>query len=542
MRLFGEIRRVDEVQRMVWGYASTPNKAADGKTITLDAMRAAFDDYMAFANIREMHQLSAVGRAEEGESFVDDGGIYIGAKVVDDTAWNKVTEKVYRGFSIAAKITARDPNDKNSITGIKINEISLVDRPGDPGATFEVFRAAISNEENDMAEATETVERRTFTQDQRDKLAASGAAMKDGSYPIENRADLENAIRAFGRAKNKAAVKKHILKRAKALKAEDLIPDDWADNTAKRAAGADGEVAGEGDAEGDEEDEGGEPVARAGGDPAEPDDLVTRATRAALDAVAGANTAIGRVEAAVHPTDAAVIELPGAEIRRGLNMVSRLSYLLSELAYIAMDSQWEAEIEGDNSPVPGKLRSALLELAKAYKAMSDEELAELLKGVDVDVALENGVILLAATGADLERLNKAHGDVLTRRGFELPVPADAAIPNDELVRLSSAVETLTGERDTLLRSVGDLTGQMTEITRRLDKLAEEPVPAKTAANSLARAVSKEGDVAGNGAPEPASESQITGEGIQRYLASLSEEDRGLLLIRAAHTRPVAINR
>lgn len=62
---------------------------------------------------------------------------------------------------------------------------------------------------------------------ERQKLAKEGKAMPDGSFPIANAADLKNAIQAAGRAKNQAAVKAHILKRAKALGLTDLLPDGW---------------------------------------------------------------------------------------------------------------------------------------------------------------------------------------------------------------------------------------------------------------------------------------------------------------------------
>jgi Zn finger protein HypA/HybF involved in hydrogenase expression len=61
----------------------------------------------------------------------------------------------------------------------------------------------------------------TFNTAQRDKLAKSGEAMPDGSFPIRNQADLENAVHAMGRAANPDAVKAHILKRAEAL---NLMP------------------------------------------------------------------------------------------------------------------------------------------------------------------------------------------------------------------------------------------------------------------------------------------------------------------------------
>lgn len=89
------------------------------------------------------------------------------------------------------------------------------------------------------------VAKRDFADDERKKLAASGAAMKDGSYPIETRSDLENAVHAFGRAKNKAAVKRHIIKRAKALKATDLLPADWPGSTQKKDGSK--KIAGDGD-------------------------------------------------------------------------------------------------------------------------------------------------------------------------------------------------------------------------------------------------------------------------------------------------------
>ncbi len=78
---------------------------------------------------------------------------------------------------------------------------------------------------NDDEETDE--ERKDFSTDSRKNLAKSGKAMPDGSYPIVTVQDLQNAIQAFGRATNKAAVKAHIMKRAKALGRTDLIPDSW---------------------------------------------------------------------------------------------------------------------------------------------------------------------------------------------------------------------------------------------------------------------------------------------------------------------------
>lgn len=68
----------------------------------------------------------------------------------------------------------------------------------------------------------------TFSAKQRRQLAASGAAMDDGSYPIRNASDLDNAIHAIGRGSGShAAIKAHIVKRAKALGLTSRLPADW---------------------------------------------------------------------------------------------------------------------------------------------------------------------------------------------------------------------------------------------------------------------------------------------------------------------------
>lgn len=66
-----------------------------------------------------------------------------------------------------------------------------------------------------------------MNQSQRDKLAAKGQALPDGSFPIRNRADLHNAIQAIGRAKDPAKAKAFIKKRAAALNALSMIPAGW---------------------------------------------------------------------------------------------------------------------------------------------------------------------------------------------------------------------------------------------------------------------------------------------------------------------------
>jgi uncharacterized membrane protein YkoI len=92
------------------------------------------------------------------------------------------------------------------------------------------------------AEAAEIALKRAFSDDVRTQMAKEGTALPDGSYPISNTDDLKNAISAFGRAKDKEAAKKHIMKRAKALGQEKLIPANWVTGGAKVVEEKSGEV------------------------------------------------------------------------------------------------------------------------------------------------------------------------------------------------------------------------------------------------------------------------------------------------------------
>jgi phage head maturation protease len=138
MKLYAEITKIDRDRHMVFGYASTEALDSQGEVVKREALEAALPDYMRFANIREMHQPSAVGVATEAE--LDARGLYLAAKIIDPVAWEKVTSGVYKGFSIGGRVVARDQAQKHVITGVTLSEISLVDRPANPEAVFTMFK------------------------------------------------------------------------------------------------------------------------------------------------------------------------------------------------------------------------------------------------------------------------------------------------------------------------------------------------------------------------------------------------------------------
>lgn len=74
-------------------------------------------------------------------------------------------------------------------------------------------------------ETNESLNEREYSDEERKDMADKGLALPDGSFPIKDLEDLKNAIQAYGRSKDQSTTAKFIVKRAKALSAEDLIPD-----------------------------------------------------------------------------------------------------------------------------------------------------------------------------------------------------------------------------------------------------------------------------------------------------------------------------
>ena len=122
---------------IISGVASSETQDSQGEIVKADAMREAIPGFMRWANVREMHQNSAVGKALS--CFVgEDSKTHITAKIIDTEAVKKVVGDVYKAFSIGGRALAKSGN---AITRLILNEISIVDRPANPENTFEIAKA-----------------------------------------------------------------------------------------------------------------------------------------------------------------------------------------------------------------------------------------------------------------------------------------------------------------------------------------------------------------------------------------------------------------
>lgn len=394
---------LDDGTIKVWGFASSETEDSDGETITADAMKAALPDYLKWGAVREMHQAKAAGTAIEA-SVQDDGKTWFGAHVVDSEAVKKVKTGVYKGFSIGGKVTARDELNKAIIKGLKLIEVSLVDRPANPEAVLTMYKA-------------ETVD------DPATDKAVS--AVDELAELLDKGTITPEALLALAKGTSNTSP------------AKGATPDDPAAN-----------AAGEGAAAGD-------------------------------------------------------------EIKKGMYGVSRMADLLQSISYLAQDTQWEAEYEGDNSPLPQQLRDWLAHGAEILKAMAEEEINELLAGLNkaasVDDLAKAGAKFSKATKEALGSIHKAAKeacDHLDKLGYDAEKDDDVemAAAGGDLAKVSAAHDDLLKaigaagcpEGTVAVEFVKAMANERDDLKKRVAELEAKPAPGK----ALLKAIAKSADAGG----------------------------------------------
>lgn len=115
----------------------------------------------------------------------------------------------------------------------RLSEVTLVATPAFENAAISLLDSEIPEPRQETVAAS-GIEYAAPTAEKRNRAEKSGAAMPGGRYPIENEADLAKAIRAVGRAggsdgdeADRREVRRHVMKRARALGKADMIPDTW---------------------------------------------------------------------------------------------------------------------------------------------------------------------------------------------------------------------------------------------------------------------------------------------------------------------------
>ena len=523
MKLYAQISKVDEEQRMVWGYATTGARDSQGEIVTKDAIAAAWDDYMKFANIREMHQPSAVGVVKE-YSF-DDTGVMIGAKVVDDAAWEKVKEQVYKGFSIGGKkLPGGYDALTKTITSLQLTEISLVDRPANPESLITMYKLA------DQPEGENAMSEKTGDKQPVDELLDM---LSKGAVPADRLLELAKGLLVTVSVDNQeqndqATVNPDAASGGNA--ASVLNPTPGASTTETTNVVGTGVSATEKDPK----------------DPTNANNQLNAPNNPDKTVAAAKSEAVPAVRKAMQ-----ALLLKGDDVKKGMWSVADLASLIGSLRWLVEDVAWEREAEGDNSTVPDQLADAVNALCVALVSMVQEEAAELLASLPAGTTkpLDQLTAVIANSEAaptltkwnealdvikegkrnstaDQDRVQKAH-DLLAELGADCgsatakgegthdhqatDLKKDAGQGND-LAKMASTVEKMATE-------LGSLRGDLKKANDTIDDLQKRVAKSPTAPKGALHVVEKGSEANAGLTTEVTVEPVLKGDGTVDDLAT-----------------------
>ena len=132
----------------------------------------------------------------------------------------------------------RDGKPTETLVGHKMSTLTLVNKSNDGviGNDDTPNRHPHNADEcNDPNCPEHHMNKKEYSQREREALARRDMALPDGSFPIVTVADLRNAIQSVGRASNYSKARNHIIRRAEALGRTDLLPEEWKPKSAQKA-------------------------------------------------------------------------------------------------------------------------------------------------------------------------------------------------------------------------------------------------------------------------------------------------------------------
>jgi hypothetical protein len=483
MKLFAQLTKIDETQRLVYGRAVQEVVDHADEIFDYEKSKPYFQKWNAdvakatdgksVGSLRVMHQPIVAGRLNDITFNDAEKAIDVVAHVVDDNEWKKVQAGCYTGFSIGGKYvpgskTVEKIGDKD-VTRYTADphELSLVDVPCIPTAQFTAIKADGTSELRKFHPQSGGL-----TEDERAHLAKL-LTEQNKHADAQKAADIRTL----------AAQVEEIAK-AKGETVADVLKSMNIDAAAFEAALSKSASAEEGATTTTETSEAKPSAEAASIDPA----LKTRAEKLAKHEPA--HRLLDTVRAAYG--------LPAVE--KGLYDVADLANLLSWLKGVADCAEMEAQWEGDNSKVPEELRASVRQLGAILLDMAQEEVAELVEtGEDVEV------IELSAKLGDLAKGERSDGakaalatlhEALAKAlGIE-PTPAPEPLTKVQRAVLDETTHALEKARTDLKDSLA----KVDTLQKRVDELEKLP----SAKAPVLKMVGKAGDITNVGPADGAS--------------------------------------
>jgi hypothetical protein len=151
-QFFIPLAKVDARLHQVWGYGALEQEDNSEEIMDYASSKPLWEKWSqatfarsggkSYGNLRAMHQATAAGKLIKFETDDSRKGIWVGAEVIDPVEWKKVEAGVYTGFSVGGHYVRKwnDGKGRTRYTAEPI-ELSLVDAPCIPGATFQMVKA-----------------------------------------------------------------------------------------------------------------------------------------------------------------------------------------------------------------------------------------------------------------------------------------------------------------------------------------------------------------------------------------------------------------
>lgn len=457
------------------------SKATDGKSV---------------GNVRAMHGKVAAGKLSQIDFDDSAKAIKVAGFAVDANEKQKLCSGVYSGLSIGGQYGEKwdDPVIKGATRYEAIpSEISLVDYPCNPEASFTVVKSDGAEELRKFVHSTgdaESLAKWYETLSDEDKASIVFAQLqgsvrkiaerkdvnpkegkdkygdvkfadeKNKKYPIDTAAHIRAAWNYINKKKNAA---KYDAEDVKAIKSRIIAA--WKDKIDKD------------------------------GPPSAAKD--TKSEKAALfDCVASMLFQKGEKAERLAKTIGDMIGM-----KKGLYSVASLANLLEQLDQLADCEEFEAVRDHDGSPIAGELRDVVNNLGQILCRMCEEEVAEL----DDNDESPTGVIemntqdLLGKRGAKHSAETRKHHEEIGKHADSIKEHLDAlksgnaddkeGDENEKAMQASlqknADLEKLVGElnarNEKLIKAVEDATKTITERNATIEKLSAEPALVKAAA-------------------------------------------------------------
>lgn len=152
--IFIPITKVDAERREVWGWGAVEERDNSDEIMDYASSKPFWMEWSqkaqkrsggkSMGNLRAMHQPIAAGKLIDLRADDSRKGFFLGARIVDDNEWKKVEAGVYTGFSVGGSYARRWMDySEPGLTRYtaKPSEVSIVDSPCIPSATFEIIKA-----------------------------------------------------------------------------------------------------------------------------------------------------------------------------------------------------------------------------------------------------------------------------------------------------------------------------------------------------------------------------------------------------------------